>query len=285
MYEIYAPAAPLRPFIECFWFLRADITPPARLEEIVFSDARADLVFSFGAPYLRYRADNCAQAEHMTISNLDAQRRYPVHIVQQGQIHLVGVRFRPGGLSALLPLPVYELAGLTFSLRDSFEKDGAELEERLFEAADQRRFQLDLLNTFFLPRCAVSPEYTLVMHMASVIEQRRGAVTMTDLSRSYGYSIRTLDRLFQQVIGLPPKFYARTVRFRSILDYLAQHPDATWPDLAPTYGYYDQSHLTKEFISLTGLSPNQYLAQLQRRAHMSPPNHVQFLQDKPEHTR
>src|SRR5437588_2556306 len=100
LYDIWGPSPPLRPFIECFWFLHTAVVGPAPLEEIVFTDARADLMLCFGSPYLRRNTGPHAQTQLMRVSHLDAQRRYPVHIIQHGQIDLIGVRFRPGGLAA-----------------------------------------------------------------------------------------------------------------------------------------------------------------------------------------
>src|SRR4051812_27050067 len=107
-YVVQFPVAPLRRFIECFWFLQAEIVPPARLEERIFTDARADIVLSFGSPSLRAHAGQPAPPQLMR-SNLDAQRRYPVRISQDGRIDLIGIRFRPGGLAAFLPMPLSEL--------------------------------------------------------------------------------------------------------------------------------------------------------------------------------
>jgi hypothetical protein len=88
----------LRPFIECYWFLHTDGAVPAHGEEIIFTDARADLMLCSGSPYLRQNAGPRKETQLMRVSHLDAQRRYPVHIIQDGQIDLVGVRFRPASI-------------------------------------------------------------------------------------------------------------------------------------------------------------------------------------------
>jgi AraC-like DNA-binding protein len=214
----------LRPFIECFWFLHTTVVESAPLEEIVFTDARADLMLCFGSPYLRRTIGPHAQTHLMRVSHLDAQRRYPVHIIHQGQIDLIGVRFRPGGLAAFLPLPMSEVAGVTLGLSDVFGPRGVELEARLFDAGGKRHRQVGLLNAFFMRRVDVRPVHTRVAHMATTIDRRHGRLTDGELSRTYGYSVRTMDRLFQQVIGLSPKFYTRVVRFRHALHGLTQRP-------------------------------------------------------------
>lgn len=283
MYVVYFPAAPLRQFIECFWFLRADVAPPGQLEENIFTDARADIVLSFGSPYLRFDASRQDRLQIMRVSNLDAQRRYPVRIVQQGQIDLIGIRFRPDGLAAFVPMPVGELDGLTLGLREVFGQPGVDLEGRLYEAAGEPRIQLELLNDFFLQRLEARTEHALVADIAVTIERHHGDITVQRLSHSYGYSVRTLDRQFQRVMGFPPKLYARIVRFRHALNRLVHDPAIAWADIVAAYGYYDQPHFIKEFEEFTGRQPEAYRAQLRRDGFPSAPNHVQFLQDNIDH--
>lgn len=283
MYVVIFPAAPLRRFIECCWFLRTDIAPSQRLEEHIFTDARADIVFSFGNPYLRAQAGGQAAPQLMHSSNLDAQRRYPVSIVQHGHIDLIGVRFRPGGLAAFLPIPAGELDGLTLGMGEAFGPAGTTLEGQLYDAAGAQPQQLDLLNTFFLGRLLARPEHALVWQVVATIEQHQGQVTIPRLGQLYGYSARTLDRRFQQVLGFSPKFYARIVRFQGALRCFVHHPAMAWAEIASTYGYYDQPHFVKEFVEFTGTPPEAYRARFQREGFPSAPNHVQFLQDIPDH--
>jgi AraC-like DNA-binding protein len=212
-------------------------------------------------------------------SHIDAQRRYPVHIVQQGQINLVGVRFRPCGLAAFLPLPMSALQGLTLDLYSIFGPRGDELEHRLFDVAYNRHQQLSLLNEFFMRRLNVPPTHALVSDLATMIDRRYGQVTIRELGYTCGYSVRTVDRLFQEVMGLSPKFYARAMRLRHTLHGLVQYPATPWADLVGNYGYYDQPHFIKEFAALTGLRPEEYRTRVEHYRASPPPNHVHFLQD------
>ncbi len=49
MYDIRLPCAELRPFVECYWFLNTTISSPGKLDELIFTDARADIVFTFSS--------------------------------------------------------------------------------------------------------------------------------------------------------------------------------------------------------------------------------------------
>jgi len=313
VYEIFFPAPPLRPFIECYWFLKARVRPPRQLEEVIFTDARADIVFVYSSPYTRTKATAAGPPQLMGASNLDAQRRYPVRIQQQGDIHLIGVRFRPAGLAAFVPLPVHELAGTTVGLQDAFGPDGAALEGKLYDLegrgqdlaeggsggdgthgfgagpqgnkgaqrgpARGRQAQVGLLDSFFLSRLATPPAYEPVAAWMAAIEARQGVVSIAQLSRDSGYSVRTVDRLFRQVVGLSPKFFARTVRFRHVHRELLRQPELAWDAIVAGYGYYDQSHFAKDVAALTGVPPKAYRAYLLAKRSDRPPHHVQFLQD------
>lgn len=279
MYEIRLPNAALRPFIECYWFLKATVDPLNSLDELIFIDARADMVFTFGSPYFRIKEGPSRGSRLIRSSNLDAQRRYPVRIKQHGKLDFIGVRFRPGGLSSFVRIPVHQLCGHTISLYDAFGHEGAKLEERLYDAAGQTNVQSDLLDRFFLSRLVVLPQYHRVMNWVLEIERRQGLVSISQISQSAKLSVRSIDRLFRQVIGVPPKFFARTVRFRNVHAQLMKSPSIRWDEIVESYGYVDQSHFTKDVVSMAGIHPQAYRAYLTRPRDSPPPNHVQFLQD------
>ncbi|MBZ0280033.1 MAG: helix-turn-helix domain-containing protein [Anaerolineae bacterium] len=269
MYRFAAPHHLLQPYIDSYWFLRSE--QPFPLEEKIFVDGKADIIFNFGCGYQR-------GAMNVPFSNLDAQRHRPVTIAQYGLIHLVGVRFKAGGLTAFLPMPMHEISDLHLDLPTAFGKSAQELENRLYDAALDTPQQVDLLDHFFLNRLALPPAYAWVFHTARRIENAMGNVQLAALSSEMGYSIRTVDRLFQHFFGMRPKFYARITRFHHALALLVRQPGLA--DVALTSGYYDQSHFSKDFAAFTGCTPRQYADYLTARSRTPAPNFVQFLQDQ-----
>lgn len=280
MYRFQRPAPPLQPFIESYWFARASAGQSMQLDESVFVDGKADILFNFGVGYQRQYLDSSAYSETLNISNLDAQRNYPLTIHQQGSIDLVGLRFRPGGLSAFLPMPLNELTNMTLDVRQGFGGEIRDLEGRLFDAAGQPAEQAHLLDNFFLSRLGRSATGDLARYIASQIEQSNGEVNIRQLSRDAGYSIRSVDRFFRQVYGFPPRFYARIVRFQRVLNLLSRNPRVTLTEISLSCGYYDQPHFTHEFNQFTGNKPETYRAHLLAKMVTPPPNLVHFLQDR-----
>lgn len=277
MYQLRLPAVPLRPYIDNYWSVRADLPPTAPLREQIFVDGRADLILNFGDSYLR--SDRNADCPPVAVprSNLDAQRGYPVSIAQTGCVHLIGVRFRPGGLAPFVRPPLHELSDQVLEMRDALGQAGAELEARLYEA--EGRDQAVLLDQFFLARLHVAEAHRLVLHTAAQIVQQRGAVSIGALSTQMGYSVRTIDRLFRQYMGFSPKQYARIVRLQHALHLLSSQPTRSLAELSVVCGYYDQAHFNREFRAMTGQTPSAYRQHLAERMTAPPPNLVQFLQD------
>ena len=61
---------------------------------------------------------------------------------------------------------------------------------------------------------------------------------------------------------MSPKAYARLLRFEhaSALLERASPPSRTLADVAMEAGYYDQSHLTRDFVALAGMTPGAVAA-------------------------
>jgi AraC-like DNA-binding protein len=90
------------------------------------------------------------------------------------------------------------------------------------------------------------------------IFQTHGQVKIGALSAQERTSARSLTRKFTDHVGLPPKQYAHVIRFRAVMHHLLVTPGASWLDVAHHFGYYDQSHLIKDFQHFTGRAPTHY---------------------------
>lgn len=279
MYQLYFPARPLQPYVQVYWIHRSAPGQPSAIRENIVVDGRADIVFNFGVAYQRQSLIEPGKSESLAISNLDAQREYPVAIVQDGMVDLMGVRFQPGGLGAFLPAALHEISNQTIDFKLVFGAAGAELESRLFDAADEPAKRVALLDEFFLRRLALTPPFEFARHVAGYIQDSWGRMTMRQVSREVGYSIRSLDRTFRHCFGLSPKFYARVIRFQRAVRMLSGGK-TDLAGIALACGYFDQSHFTHEFVDFAGQPPSQYRAVLLERAASPPPNFVQFLQEE-----
>ncbi len=84
------------------------------------------------------------------------------------------------------------------------------------------------------------------------------------VAQQHDLSARTLQLRFQHQVGYSGKAMIRFVRFKALLaQLLTQQPTLPdWADLVVSYGYYDQSHLVRDFKFFTGLAPSAFMKQL-----------------------
>ena len=75
------------------------------------------------------------------------------------------------------------------------------------------------------------------------------------------YSRKQLERMFRQHVGTTPKQFLRTLRFQKAIHIFAQKPEASLTTISYMSGYFDQSHMIREFKLLSGLTPKQFFAQ------------------------
>jgi AraC-like DNA-binding protein len=84
-------------------------------------------------------------------------------------------------------------------------------------------------------------------------------VGLADLAALAGLSPYHLVRVFREHTGLPPHHYLVQVRLMQAKRLLRQQQ--TIAEVAQSTGFSDQSHLTRWFKKVVGVSPGQYLAQ------------------------
>ena len=80
---------------------------------------------------------------------------------------------------------------------------------------------------------------------------------------------------FRRATGIAPKRYAELVRFHRLIDRTPVAEAAPWSELAVDGGYYDQSHVIRDFKRFTGFTPAEY----HRRVSAAGPDAVRFVPD------
>ncbi len=186
--------------------------------------------------------------------------------------HQLGVQIElsPGGAAALFG-DVSELNDVVVTVEEAFGARGERLLERLAETASWAR-RFDLLDHEFghlatsapgvvdREAPALSPE---VEWLRRQLLSSHGALRVEPLMDETGWSRRHVTERFRRQLGVSPKSYARLLRFEhasALLSELATAPDRTLADVAIAAGYYDQSHLTRDFSAMSGMTPGAFVA-------------------------
>jgi AraC-like DNA-binding protein len=128
--------------------------------------------------------------------------------------------------------------------------------ERL-QDANSHTHRLAILEQEMTRRLATSsssPPRDLVWALRR-LESSCGRVGVNALAAELGCSRKHLTVRFRREFGMPPKLFARVVRFDHAVRSLRQGRVASWAALASDCGYADQAHLTRDFHEFAGSPP------------------------------
>ncbi|WP_326948376.1 MULTISPECIES: helix-turn-helix domain-containing protein [unclassified Amycolatopsis] len=190
-------------------------------------------------------------------------RRFRVEF--PARVRLVGVHFKPWGLSPFVGVPASELRDRWVPVDAVWHRSLDRIRDRLGELASAGE-TLRVVEEELRARLAEAPArgLDLVRHTGGRLATSYGAVPVGALTEAAGVSGNHLAAQFKAHVGITPKRVARIYRFaRLILSVDALGP-AGWADLAHRVGYFDQAHFGKEFKDFTGHTPTEFLA-LRRR--------------------
>jgi AraC-like DNA-binding protein len=183
------------------------------------------------------------------------ESRKSTYLLQdEGQI--VGLLFRPGAFHCYFQAPVSTLTDRIVNISDYFDLDSNTFEEELFatEDKDQRIVMVERLLRHRIPEHDETVD--LLNVMIDGIVNNRDITKVEHLVDQFGISKRTLQRLFNQYIGVSPKWVIRRYRMHEASELIENGVDMA--QLAIDLGYFDQAHFSKDFRAAIGKSPKRY---------------------------
>jgi AraC-like DNA-binding protein len=142
---------------------------------------------------------------------------------------------------------------------------GRQLVERLGHAATWAG-RFELLDRAFAARQAIAAESGRLTPEVGWLRRQLaatgGRARVEPLMDETGWSRRVVTERFRDQLGVSPKAYARVLRFnRAVALMKSDEARRSLAEVAVECGYYDQSHLTRDFRAMAGCSPAVYLAE------------------------
>ncbi len=238
--RLFAPPPVLAPFVDRFWSRPADGSDGSTGPHRVLPDGCLDIVLG---------------PRHAIV--VGAMTR-PILVPPAEAAGMIGVRFRPGMATAFLHIPAAALTDDRAPL-EAIWPDGDQVADYVGSALrpDQAMARLAETLTSRLSRLASVPQDLLAA--VERIMASGGRIDVSRLAASLGVTRQHLARRFAAHVGVTPKTFCRVVRLWQVLRS-TQAGRVNWAGLAADLGYSDQSHLVTEFRSLTGLTPNRWIA-------------------------
>ena len=192
-------------------------------------------------------------------SRLFGFHKMPFHVDLRASLDQICILFQPSALSVFTSesygdLLVADNVFDVFRHKNDFFLEQVFEEENLFSRAD-------MLENLLLSNLNERQPEKLKEALELIARAGEQNPSIEALTKKLGISSPTLFRLFQNNVGMNPKSYIKTHRFRNILNEVLQRQHAL-TRLAHDNLYYDQAHFIKDFKSFSGYSPNQLLQKI-----------------------
>src|SRR5215472_13441565 len=259
-FRTYKPASPLAAFVDYIWAYNGFDSP--QLKERIFPTGTFEMVFNLQRDALRVYQSLGSEPGRLSGAVVSGPYEAGFFTDTTEEAAVIGVHFKPGGAFPFLGISADELADMHLDLGTMWGSAASETRERL-SAASTSCQQFRLLENLLLARLCRSSEHHPAVALALEgfsKDNTRGVVRK--LAREAGYSDRRFIDLFRVEVGLKPKLFNRIQRFQRLLTLVDLRTRPNWSELALNCGYFDQSHLIRDFLAFTGVSPADYVHRL-----------------------
>ena len=222
----HEPSPALAPWVERYWEAHWDYAEPYRQKIVPYPNVH----LSFGEG-------------HAAVNGVCSGFQIKV---LEGADHVFGVAFRPGCFRPFLGAPVSTIT------------------DRVVPAAEvfgnvPERVDRDNVEEFLLAhRPEPDPRTADAAGAVELIAANPAVTRVETLADELGMSVRGVQRLFAEYVGIGPKWVIRRYRLHEVTERMAAGGEIDWAALAADLGYADQGHFIRDFRNMFGEPPTWY---------------------------
>jgi len=274
--HLHRPGPPLDRFVELVTYYEG--FAPDHTKEKLLPDGAVEIIVDLtDTPKRLYHPEDHSRFTAFRDAWISGMRREWLVIEAAPGSSMAVIRFRPGGAFPFVGFDVDSLTDTVDELDVVLGSATRALRDRILEAPTVEA-KMHAVECWLLHRARGRLEtHPVIEYLAGRLCAPAG-LRVADVVAEIGYTQRHVLGLFRRWVGLTPKQYGRIRRFQQVLtsvvrtasddglspsDLMLQgsppdEPD--WADVAAAHGYYDQSHLIRDFREFSGLTPSAYVA-------------------------
>ncbi len=175
----------------------------------------------------------------------------------EGRGRILAVKLWPGAVAAFTSVSATKFRNRSAPLEEVFPIDARALEESVFAHKEDALAYAPFLACLTEHLGPLPAEARLARTLVEYVANTPLLTQVRDLERSFKNDARTLQRITERYIGVPPKWIIRRVRVQEAAALLAQGPRPL-ASLAADLGYTDQAHFARDFKAVVGLTPSAF---------------------------
>jgi AraC-like DNA-binding protein len=222
----HEPTPELAPWVERYWEAHWDYAEPYQQKIVPYPNVH----LSFGDGHA---------AVNGVVSGFQVK-------VLEGADHVFGVAVRPGCFRPFLGAPVSTITDRVVPVAEVF-------------GAVPAKADRDTVEEFLLARLPdPDPRTAEAAGAVGLIAANSGLTRVETLADELGVSVRGVQRLFADYVGIGPKWVIRRYRLHEVTERMAAGGEIDWAALAADLGYADQGHFIRDFRNMFGEPPTRY---------------------------
>ncbi len=259
--EVYRPNL-LTDYVENFQFISK-----SNLQEVSFSTfqninycltifKKSKIIFDNKSHLLTVK-----NGQNSFSSFFDGFHKSPIHLKLNGEIDQICIIFKPEAINFFSNINSIELSKSTDAFFHLFGLNSQYFLEYLFDNQSNIK-RVVLLETFLISKLNTIRKPITFSNILQIIDQKKGIIQLNEIEKKYNLNRIDLYRKFYKYLGLSPKNYIETVRFRETIRQFKYGKFDSFTDLAYLLGYTDQAHFINSFQKLSGTTPTKFYKEM-----------------------
>lgn len=181
-----------------------------------------------------------------------------------GSGRVFATKFWPGAFRPFFGRAVSALSDTWLPVESVFSRASRDLQEEFIGLNDPVGMaqRLEAMVRAQLPE--PDEKADLARRIVSFAETNLELVSVGALAAAFGLGLRALQRLFDDYVGVSPKWVIDRYRMLEAVETLNAGAPDSLTELAHRLGYFDQAAFNHAFEKLTGAPPGAFLAQQER---------------------
>ncbi len=240
----YHPSADLASYVEHFWSVEWQLNdqPPKKIETVphpsvhlVFEEKRSMMVGVHKGIFAR---------------------------VLEGEGAIFAIKFCPASFRGFYGKALTTITSKSLAPSLVFGPEICALENKVLAATTPQE-RLTHAEDFLRRRLPALDEHAVNLNrVLSLIAKDRALTQVAQLLPLAGCNLRQLQRLFNEYIGVSPKWVIARYRIHEALERVQDDEEINWAALALDLGYADQAHFIRDFKALIHTTPRRYKSTL-----------------------
>lgn len=240
----YVPFEEIAFFVEHFWIVEWDLSGSDPFVSETLPHPCAHIVF---------------EKERSYVIGV-TKKKFSHTLVNKGIVF--GIKLKPGGFYPFVKKSVSSFTNRLIALTDIFGNRSDSIEKTILNLSSHD--EMTACAEKFLYEILPERDENIVM-INKIVERiiaDRKIIRVDNLVDLFKQNKRQLQRLFNEYVGINPKWMIKRYRLHEAAERLAVSPKTDMTKLAIDLGYYDQAHFIKDFKSIVGKPPEQYAKQI-----------------------